>query len=489
MEGSKTHTLRQLIETLGARRLVRTTSGDPGARLSAIFDDSRQVTPGSVFVAVPGATVDGHAYIGAAIEKGASAVVVEAGNQWIAQAPVIEVSDSRLALAVLSHFMAGEPSEKLRVVGVTGTNGKTTTAWLIHHMLTEIGCTTGLLGTIESRIGTRRLAASLTTPGSIELSSSLAQMVDAGCTDCVMEVSSHALSQHRAAGVRFSAGVFTNLTRDHLDYHGTFDAYLEAKKLLFDGLDATAVAVYNVDDPSGTKVTSDTAAERFGYGKREEADFRFSVLDSGLGGIRLSIDGEDRSFRLVGGYNAYNLTAAYSLGRSFGYPKSSVLDALATADAVPGRMEQIEVAGGATVILDFAHTPDGLQSVLSAVREIVSDEARLWCVFGCGGDRDRGKRPLMGEIAERLADRVVVTSDNPRTESPDRILDDIRAGMRRPDRAEWIVNRRAAIQYAGAHAEPGDAVVIAGKGHEDYQVVGHERIPFDDREEVKRWFS
>ena len=489
MEGSTNHTLQQFIETLRAHRLVRTVSGETNTLLSAVCDDSRRVEPGSLFVAVPGATADGHDFIPAAVERGAAALVIEQPGHSTAGLPVVEVANSRLALAILSHVMAGRPSDKLRVVGVTGTNGKTTTTWLIHHLLTEVGCETGLLGTIESRIGARRLAASMTTPGPIELSSVLAEMVDAGCTDCVMEVSSHALAQHRASGIRFTAGVFTNLTRDHLDYHGTWEAYLQAKKVMFDGLDSDAAAVYNVDDPSGVQITSDTSAAHHRYGRTENADYRFRVVESELDGIRLVVDGLERKFNLIGGFNAYNLTAAYSLGRAFGYAKSIVLDALASAAPVPGRIEQIPVSNGTTVILDFAHTPDGLENVLSAVREIAPVASKLWCVFGCGGDRDRGKRPLMGEIAERLADEVVVTSDNPRTEPPQSILDDIRPGMRRPEEARWIVDRREAIRYAGASVRPGDTVVIAGKGHEDYQVVGRERIHFDDREEVRRWFS
>jgi UDP-N-acetylmuramoyl-L-alanyl-D-glutamate--2,6-diaminopimelate ligase len=403
--------------------------------------------------------------------------------------PVIKVSNSRLALAVLSHQILGSPTDTLRVVGVTGTNGKTTTAWLIHHMLTQMGRETGLLGTIESRIGSRRHVATLTTPGPVELSSVLSEMVSAGCTDCVMEVSSHALAQHRVAGIRFSAAVFTNLTRDHLDYHGTFDAYLKAKKVLFDGLRSGSPSVYNADDPSGERLVADSVGPRWSYGRAHGADHTFKVLESGLHGLRLELDGEARSFNLVGGFNAYNLTAAYTLGLAFGYKKSTILDALESARPVPGRLEQITFSSGVTAVVDYAHTPDALKNVLEAVRRAAPPTSKLWCLFGCGGDRDRGKRPLMGEIAERLADRVVVTSDNPRTESPEAILDDIRTGMVNPDAAVWIADRRDAIRYVAAHVGHLDTVVVAGKGHEDYQVVGKEKIHFDDREEVRRWFS
>lgn len=468
---------------------MRSVKGRDDSSITGLTDDSRKVTSGCLFVAVAGHEADGHAFIPSAVENGAAALVVERPPEQVPAVPVVEVSDSRLALALLSHFISGRPSERLRVVGVTGTNGKTTTAWLIHHMLTEVGRMTGLVGTIETRIGTRRLAANLTTPGPIELSSILSEMVDAGCTDCVMEVSSHALVQHRVEGIRFSAAVFTNLTRDHLDYHESWDAYLNAKKSLFDGLDSEAAAVYNADDPSGERIVSDAAGARYSYGQSAGADYSFRIDESGLEGLTLTFDGETRSFNLVGGFNAYNLAAAYGLGRAFGYPKETVLDTLASASPVPGRMEQIHLPGGVVAVLDFAHTPDGLEKALTAVREIAGSDARLWCVFGCGGDRDRGKRPIMGEIAERLADRLIVTSDNPRTESPEAILDDIRTGMRHPENATWIVDRREAIRYAGTHAQPGDTVVVTGKGHEDYQIIGRERVHFDDREEVRRWFA
>lgn len=440
-------------------------------------------------MAISGAEADGHRFVQSAIEQGALTVVVEREVSVPPEVSVIEVTDSRKALGILSHLVAGSPSDKLRIVGVTGTNGKTTTAWLVHHMLTEAGCEAGLLGTIETRIGAKRVVASLTTPGPVELSNTLSDMVDAGCTDCVMEVSSHALAQHRVSGLRFSAAIFTNLTRDHLDYHGTWDAYLQAKKSLFDRLDSSAAAIYNVDDPSAHRMVDDCKASRHGFGRRAEADHRFEIVSSNLRGLRLRIDGEHRAFQLVGEFNAYNLTAAYTLGRAFGYTQSTVLSALESAQPVPGRLEQMTFERGVTAIIDYAHTPDALMNVLESVRAASQPSSRIWCVFGCGGDRDRGKRPQMGAIAERLADVVVVTSDNPRTEEPSAILDDIRKGMGRPDDAHWIVDRREAIRFAAENARAGDTVVIAGKGHEAYQVVGRERIHFDDREEVQRWFA
>jgi len=486
---SATYPLHTLVETLGAARLIRGLKGPTDQEIGAVSDDSRVVTRGSIFVAVSGAEADGHGFVASAIERGASTVVVERDVPVPPEISVIEVTDSRRALAILSHHVAGSPSQRLRIVGVTGTNGKTTTAWLVHHMLTQAGRETGLLGTIESRIGAKRAVASLTTPGPVELSNTLSDMVDAGCTDCVMEVSSHALAQHRVAGLRFSAAIFTNLTRDHLDYHGTWDAYLNAKKSLFDGLDSSAAAVYNVDDPSALRIVDDCKATRHGFGRRPEADHVFEIVASDLRGLRLRVDGQDQSFQLVGEFNAYNLTAAYTLGRAFGFSPSHVLGALESARPVPGRLEQMTFDNGVTAIIDYAHTPDALINVLESVRAASRPSSRIWCVFGCGGDRDRGKRPQMGAIAERLADVVVVTSDNPRREDPSAILDDIRKGMQRPDDAHWIVDRREAIQFAARNTQPDDTVVVAGKGHEAYQVVGRDRIHFDDREEVKKWFA
>lgn len=456
--------------------------------LQSITADSRRVTRGSLFVAVTGNEADGHTFIDDAVTRGAAALVVEKAPGGAVGIPVVQVSDSRLALAMLSHTMAGSPSDKLRIVGVTGTNGKTTTAWLIHHLLMRAGRETGLLGTIESRFGSTRIDASLTTPGPVELSDFLSQMVDAGCTDCVMEVSSHALDQDRVAGIRYSAAVFTNLTRDHLDYHGTFDAYLTSKKKLFDSLEPDAPAVYNADDASAESVVADVVGPRYSYGMSSTADYSFRILDSGLRGLRLQLDGEERSFNLVGEFNAYNLSAAYGVGRALGFDRALVLDALADASPVPGRLEQIALPNDVTAIVDYAHTPDALENVLEAVRAASPAGSAIWCIFGCGGDRDRGKRPLMGGIAERLADYVVVTNDNPRTESPEAILRDIRPGMKRPDDAAWFVDRRDAIRYVAGQINPGETVVITGKGHETYQIIGRERIHFDDREEVRRWF-
>ncbi len=450
-------------------------------------------------MAIEGAVYDGHRFIQDAIRVGASAVIcgrhpeldsVDAPDiATTARTPIIVVKNTRRALGLVAHTFWENPSHRLRLVAVTGTNGKTTTTWLVHHMLTQIGRTTGLLGTIENRIGTLSHTAGLTTPSAPELNEMLSDMVDAGCTEAVMEVSSHALALERTAGIRFSAGVFTNLTRDHLDFHGTWTNYLNAKKSLFDRLDRSATAIVNSDDEAAAQMVDSTTVHCTSFGSQGNPTHRFTVIENRVDGLCVNIDGDTRRFRLVGNFNAYNITAAYSVGVALGYRKSDVLDALETAEPVPGRLEQFNFESGVTVIVDYAHTPDALKKALTATKDIAPAGSTLWCIFGCGGDRDPGKRPEMGSIAEVIADRVIVTSDNPRTEAPEAILDDIRDGMERPDRAEWITDRRDAIRFAGRSVASGDIVLVAGKGHEPYQVIGINRIRLSDREEVKRWFG
>ena len=458
-----------------------------------LANDSRKVGPGGLFVAIRGVAADGHQFIDKAVQHGAIAVVCGVMPEEVLRRfpgiTFVQVTDERAALAELAAAYYGDPAHALRLVGVTGTNGKTTTAFLIHHLLTALGARTGLIGTIEYRFGGEAVPATHTTPDALDFQRMLRTMVEAGCTACAMEVSSHALEQRRTHGAPFAVGIFTNLTRDHLDYHGTFEAYLAAKKILFDDLPATATALYNLDDPSGPALVTDTAGRVVSYGRSPEADLRVEVLANELAGLRLRLDGAERTFRLVGLFNAYNLAAAYGAGRALGYERAAVLDALAAAPPVPGRFEQVAFADGTTVIVDYAHTPDALENVLETIRETKPEGAALWCLFGCGGDRDATKRPLMGAVAERLADHVIVTADNARTEPLANIMHDIRAGFERPEAARWIDDRRAAIAAAATLAAPGDVVLVAGKGHEAYQIVGTEKRPFDDREEVKKHFA
>ena len=489
-------TLRARLRAQGVLEEVTTGPDAPAPdtlTIEHLTDDSRAVEPGGAFVAIRGTAADGHSFIDNAIENGARVVVCEAVPGAVRERfPTVvfaTVSDTRTALAEMAAARYGDPADALRLVGVTGTNGKTTVAFLMHHLLEQLGTTTGLLSTIEVRMGPETTTTDLTTPGPIELQRTLRRMVENDCTACAMEVSSHALDQDRVHGLDFDTAIFTNLTTDHLDYHGTPQAYRQAKKTLFDGLSADATALYNADDEAGAQMVADTDAATVSFALDREADIRPEIRESRVEGLRLAIGGRERTFRLAGRFNAYNLAAAYGTGRALGHDAGAVLDALAEAPPVPGRFEQLTFADGATVVVDYAHTPDALENILRAVRETAPAEVTLWCVFGCGGDRDPSKRGTMGRIAEQRADRVIVTSDNPRTEQPEAIMDDIRRGVDRPDEMAWIVDREDAIRTAAENAASGDVVVIAGKGHETYQTIGTKKRPFDDREMARKHFS
>ncbi|MFO8098949.1 MAG: UDP-N-acetylmuramoyl-L-alanyl-D-glutamate--2,6-diaminopimelate ligase [Salinibacter sp.] len=484
---------------LGAAGLLRDVlrgreAPDPDTLvIDHLTDDSRAVRPGGTFVAIRGVSADGHSFIDNAVQNGVRLVVCEAVPGDVrTRCPgtvFAHVTDTRTALAELAAARYGDPAEALRLVGITGTNGKTTVACLVHHLLTALGHSAGLLSTVEVRGAGPDATAALTTPGPLALHRLLRRMVDRGRRTCAMEVSSHALTQKRVHGLDFEAAVFTNLTADHLDYHDTVAAYRDAKKRLFDGLRPGATALYNADDEAGAAMVADTEASTVSFALDRPADIAVTVRAQRLDGLRLAIDGHPRRFRLAGRFNAYNLAAAYGVGRALDHDAGPVLDALADAPPVPGRFEPLHVGDGPTVVVDYAHTPDALENILRSVREAAADEADLWCVFGCGGDRDRGKRPEMGRIAERLADRVVVTSDNPRTEAPEAILDDIRAGVEQPEALRWIVDREAAIRAAADGASPADVVVIAGKGHETTQTIGTDTRPFDDRKMARKYFG
>ena len=473
--------------------LVRAIGVADEVEVERLVQDSRSVGPRTLFVAIRGPAADGHLFIDKAVENGAIAIVCEAmpgdPSEGYPGVAVVIVTDTRAALADLAAAAHGDPSSRLDMVGVTGTNGKTTTTFLVHHLLNGLGIRCGLLGTVQVDLGGEPVPARLTTPDALELAMYLRTMVDAGCLACAMEVSSHALEQQRVRAIDFDVGVFTNLTAEHLDYHGTEQAYFEAKKKLFDRLKPDAVALYNVDDPQGRAMVANTRARRVAYGRSQAAELRLRVVANALSGLELEIDGHGRAFGLVGLFNAYNLAAAYGTGIALGLDREIVLDTLARAGPVPGRFEQIPLADGRMAIVDYAHTPDALENVLQTIDELRPKQARVWCVFGCGGDRDRLKRPQMGRIAESYADRVVVTSDNPRTEDPEAIMSEIRSGFQRPEDAWWIPDRREAISRVAKESRPGDVILIAGKGHETFQLVGDERIPFDDRAVVREVFG
>ena len=481
-----------LLERLEKAGIVRERDGSfDDVMIHHLANDSRKVGQNGLFVAISGFHADGHAFIDKAVQNGAIAVVCEAmpvdHQVRFPGIAFVRVTNARAAIAELGSAFYGDPSEAMTMIGITGTNGKTTVSFLLHHVLMQLGRPSGLIGTVDVRIRELVRETSLTTPDALDIYKLLREMADARCRVCIMEVSSHALEQERARTINFNIAVFTNLTRDHLDFHKTLDAYLAAKKRLFDGLDEKAVAIYNLDDDAGARMTAQTRALRVSYSLTREADVHVEIVDDRIDGLRLRFDGEVRRFRLVGRFNAYNLAAAYAVLRALGVDRSDALDTLAVAPAVPGRFEIIRSETGKVAVVDYAHTPDALENVLQTIVETKPEGAALWCVFGCGGDRDREKRPMMGAVAEEYADHVLVTSDNPRTENPKSIIDDIRRGM--AGDARWIIDRREAIREAVSGSGAGDIVLVAGKGHETYQIVGTEKLPFDDRAVVREAFE
>lgn len=472
--------------------------GDIHINVDAIFSDSRKVTPGSLFVAVKGFASDGHEYIAKAIEKGACAVVYE--DHEIAQAQfdaagagdtvMIKAESSRHALAIMAANFYDNPSEKLTLVGITGTNGKTTTVTLLHRMFTAMGYSCGLLSTIANYVGTKGTEATNTTSDPLTINSLLAEMVTAGCAYCFMEVSSIGVEQERITGLKFKVGIFSNLTHDHLDYHKTFAEYLRCKKLFFDNLDSDAYAVTNIDDRNGMVMMQNTKAEVVTYSVRSIADHTCRIVEQSFEGMLLKIDGTEAWTPLIGRHNAYNLLAIYSAAVTLGADKEEVLIALSTLKAAPGRLENIRGPRDISIIIDYAHTPDALENVLKTLRETAPDR-ELICLFGCGGDRDRSKRAEMGAIAQKFADRLIITSDNSRTEKTSDIMADIRSGLDLSGRARslFIEDREEAIRTAIMIAGDGATILLAGKGHETYQIIGTEKRHFDEKEIVTEIFK
>ena len=482
----QTQTLDKLLRDIGPCRI----DGAADVRVSGVTADSRRVAPGSIFVAVSGTAVDGHSFIPAAIAAGAAAVVCDpaytlpegtaAGDATLVR-PACGTAE---ALGRLASAWYGHPSRRLTLVGVTGTNGKTTIATLLYDMARMRGERAGLLSTVVNRIDDRAVPSTHTTPDPLELNALLAEMVDAGCTFAAMEVSSHACAQRRIAGLHFAGGVFTNLTRDHLDYHKTFRAYLEAKKMFFDALPAGAWALVNADDSHARILVQNTRARVSTYSLRGEADFRAAVVEDRIDGMLLRIDGSEVHTAFAGRFNASNLLAVYGAERLMGTPRTEALTALSALRPVAGRFQTFHGAG-ITAIVDYAHTPDALVNVLDTIREAAGTGADVITVCGCGGDR--GKRPMMAAEAARRSSLLVITSDNPRSEDPAAIAADMLAGLDDDARlaAEVVLDRAEAIRRAILAAEPGGVVLVAGKGHEDYQIVGAERRHFDDREQVR----
>ncbi len=460
--------------------------------LSALTDDSRAVVPGSMFVAVRGTVADGHRFIPQAVEAGAAVVVCE--ELPAEPSPAVTwllVPDTQRALGLLASEWYGNPSRRLALVGVTGTNGKTTVATLLYEMARLQGLEAGLISTVENRIGDMRLPADHTTPGALELNRLLAVMVEQRVDFAAMEVSSHAAAQHRIAGLDFAGGIFTNLTRDHLDYHGTVAAYLAAKKSFFDSLGRGAFALTNLDDRNGEVMLQNTAASCHTYSLRLEADYRCRVVEDRIDGMLLELNGREVETLFAGRFNASNLAAVYGASLLMGWDAGRVLVAMSELRPVNGRFEPIRSSDGVTAIVDYAHTPDALVNVLDTIAEVKGSSARVITVCGCGGDRDRGKRPILAREAARRSDTVILTSDNPRSEDPAAILSEMRAGLDAAEAARCleIADRRSAIRTAARMAAPGDVILIAGKGHEDYQIIGTTKIHFDDHEEIAAAFE
>ena len=469
------------------------TRGNLASGISGISYDSRKVQPGDAFVCVEGYQTDGHAYVKAAIDNGAVAIVAQKNVEVPEGIPLVLVRDSRKALALMGAAFTGFPARKLNMVGVTGTNGKTTTAFLVEEIFKEAGCKTGLIGTIMNKIGDKVLPVTNTTPESLDLQLLLKEMVDNAVSHAVMEVSSHALELDRVAGVEFDTAVFTNITQDHLDFHKTMENYLEAKKKLFSNLQVTSGkgskkhGIVNMDDPRAKDIMAAAASQVITYGVEHDCDIRAHHISLQAHGVTFETAtprGDiTLALHLTGLFNVYNALAAVAVGFVNDIDLEVIKTALEAVKGVPGRLEKVDEGQPFMVFVDYAHTPDGLENIIKAAREFTKN--RIITLFGCGGDRDRTKRPIMGEIAARLSDYAVLTSDNPRTEDPLMILSQVEIGVRRaagPDKYSVIPDRREAIKNAIGMAKPGDVVLIAGKGHETYQLVQDKVLHFDDRE-------
>ena len=465
--------------------------GNAETEISGIQFDSRKVVKNTMFVAAKGTAVDGHDFIKSAIQMGAVAIVCEYLPSEISDdVCYIQVDNSSLALAVLSSAWFGNPSRNITLIGVTGTNGKTTIATLLYNLFRRLGYKAGLLSTVCNYINEIPVEATHTTPDALALNGLLAQMVDAGCEYAVMEVSSHAVDQHRVAGLQFAGGIFTNITRDHIDYHLTFENYLKAKKGFFDMLPASAFALTNEDDKNGQVMLQNTRARKYTYSQRGMADFKTKILEHGFDGMLLNMNNHDVHVSFIGRFNASNLTAVFGAAVLLGHDELEVLRILSSLSSVSGRFETLRAPQGYTAIVDYAHTPDALNNVISTINQILQGNGKLITVVGCGGNRDKGKRPMMAREAVDGSWKAILTSDNPRFEEPQDILNDMLAGLDvvQKTRSLTIVDRREAIKTACALAQPGDVVLVAGKGHEDYQIIQGVKHHFDDREEVRNCF-
>lgn len=481
------HKLAEILEGIN----VLSQSGSVDVNISELVFDSRKAKNGSAFFAIKGTVSDGHTYLAAVLEAGCKVIIVQDKIAVPNGVTMIQTDDTLMALALMAANFYDHPSDKLKLVGVTGTNGKTTTTTLLFNLYTKLGFKCGLISTVVNKIGDQEIPSTHTTPDPVSLNALLAQMIEEGCTHCFMEVSSHAIHQHRITGLTFAGGVFTNITHDHLDYHKTFSEYISVKKNFFDKLEKDAFALTNVDDKNGAVMLQNTKASKHTYALKTPADFKAKVIENQFSGLVLSINSVEMWTRLIGDFNAYNLLAVYAVSQLLGEESIEVLTQLSNLESVEGRFQYFQSTSGITAIVDYAHTPDALENVLKTIKNIRTKNETVYTIIGCGGDRDKTKRPKMAAIACELSDKVILTSDNPRSEDPNTILEEMMAGVEGQHfkKTLTIVDRTQAIKTAISMAEKGDIILIAGKGHEKYQEIKGVKHDFDDLQITKDLFK
>jgi UDP-N-acetylmuramoyl-L-alanyl-D-glutamate--2,6-diaminopimelate ligase len=482
-----------LLQDILYKAGIRSVTGRTDVEIKDVQTDSRKITAGSVFIAIRGVNVDGHQFIEKCVANGAVAVVAEQLPAVLKEGVTyVQVENSGIAAGFIAHNFYGQPSEKLKLVGVTGTNGKTTIATLLYKLFTALGYQCGLLSTVQNKVGEKVIEATHTTPDQVSINALLKEMVDTGCTHVFMESSSHAIHQHRIAGLKFAGGIFSNITHDHLDYHKTFDEYIKVKKSFFDTLGVTAFAISNADDKRGVVMLQNSVAHRYLYSLRTMADFKGKILENSLTGLVMTVNDQEVHFMLIGEFNAYNLLAVYGAAICLGEDKQEVLRCLSILTGAEGRFDYIISKGERVIgIVDYAHTPDALLNVLATIRNLRKGHEQVITVVGCGGDRDKTKRPIMAEVAAEHSDRVILTSDNPRSEDPAQILRDMEAGLNTAAKRKTIsiADRKEAIKTAVSFSKTDDIVLIAGKGHEKYQDIKGVKYPFDDKEILIEMFE
>ncbi len=471
---------------------LQAINGSTNKEVNDVQIDSRKVTAGSLFIAIRGAVSDGHSFIDTAIEHGATIVVCEEMPVMLLEnITYLKASNTQEAAAYIAHNFYGEPSNKIKLVGVTGTNGKTTIATVLFKLFSKLNYTCGLISTVQNQIGNEVLPSTHTTPDAISLNALLKRMLDEGCTHVFMECSSHAIHQHRITGLQFTGALFSNITHDHLDYHKTFDEYIRVKKSFFDHLPSSAFAISNLDDKRGAVMLQNTAAQKYYYSLKNLADFKGKILENALTGLIMTVNEKEVHFRLIGEFNAYNLLAVYGAAICLGENRDEVLRVLSALQGAEGRFDYIVSHNNIIGIVDYAHTPDALENVLSTIKKLRKGYEQVITVVGCGGDRDKTKRPVMAQVACELSDKVILTSDNPRSENPENIINDMKQGLNSAAKrkSQAIIDRKGAIQTAVEIANKEDIILVAGKGHEKYQDIKGVKYSFDDKAVLKACFE